>query len=74
MATEISSPGRTLTEEQMLELLGIGPESERLAGNLAAFRPILAELLKLRSVDLSEVHPAVVFDPFLPYRRQYGAD
>jgi hypothetical protein len=74
MATEMPGPAQTLTEEQVLGLLGIGPESDRLEGNLAAFLPILAELLKLRSVDLSDVHPAVVFDPLLPYRRPDGAD
>jgi hypothetical protein len=50
------------------ELLGIGPEGERLRENLAAYRAILEELQKLRSLDLSDIHPAVVFDPTPPYR------
>jgi hypothetical protein len=74
MTSNLPGPGQTLTEEQMLRLLGIGPERERLEANLAAFLPIFEELLKLRSLDLSEVHPAIVFDPFLPYRKADGAD
>jgi len=49
-------------------VLGIGPEGERLRENLAAYRVILEELKKLRSLDLSDIHPAVIFDPTLPYR------
>jgi hypothetical protein len=52
-----------------LDLLGVGPERERLAENLAAFRGILDEIRKLRTLDLADIHPAVVFDPSLPYRR-----
>ena len=50
------------------ELLGIGPESERFGENLAAYRSILEEIVKLRTLDLSDIHPAIVFDPNLPYR------
>jgi hypothetical protein len=50
------------------DLLGIGPESERLDENLAAYRSILEEIKKLRALDLSDVHPVVIFDPSLPYR------
>ena len=57
------------TAEALLrEVLGIGPEGERLRENLAAYRVILKEIQKLRALDLSEIHPAVVFDPTLPYR------
>jgi hypothetical protein len=55
-------------EALLRELLGIGPDGERLRENLAAYRVILEELKKLRSLDLSDIHPAVVFDPTLPYR------
>lgn len=50
------------------ELFGIGPESERLDENLAAYASILEEIKKLRVLDLSDVHPVVVFDPSIPYR------
>lgn len=55
-------------EALLREVLGIGPEGERLRENLAAYRGILEELKKLRSLDLSDIHPAVVFDPTPPYR------
>ena len=55
-------------EALLREVLGIGPDGERLGKNLAAYRVILEELKKLRSLDLSDIHPAVVFDPTLPYR------
>jgi hypothetical protein len=55
-------------EALLREVLGIGPDGERLGENLAAYRVILEELKKLRSLDLSDIHPAVVFDPTLPYR------
>jgi hypothetical protein len=55
-------------EALLREVFGIGPEGERLGENLAAYRVILEELKKLRSLDLTDIHPAVVFDPTLPYR------
>jgi hypothetical protein len=36
---------------------------------LAAFQPIAQEIAKLRSLDLTDVHPAIVFSP-LPASRQ----
>jgi hypothetical protein len=43
------------------DLMGIDLPPERLRENLEAFRPILAEIQKLRALDLSAVHPTVVF-------------
>jgi hypothetical protein len=57
-----------LTPDAMRELLGIGPDGDRLVENLAAYRGILDEIVKLRMLDLTDIHPAVVFDPMLPYR------
>jgi hypothetical protein len=57
-------------EALLREVLGIGPEGERLRENLAAYRVILDELQKLRALDLTDIHPAVVFDPMQPYRGQ----
>lgn len=51
-----------------LDMLGIGPEEARLAANLESFRPIVDEIRKLRTLDLTDIQPAVVFDPTLPYR------
>ena len=53
----------------LLEALGIQLEKERRFAVLAAFQPIAQEIAKLRSLDLTDVHPAVVFSP-LPANRQ----
>lgn len=45
------------------DILGLEVTPERLEVDLVAFADILAELRKLRSLDLSDVHPAVIFDP-----------
>ncbi|MEL6063909.1 MULTISPECIES: DUF1028 domain-containing protein [unclassified Methylobacterium] len=49
---------------------GLPPGSaERIAHLQAQFAPILAEIRTLRDLDLTQVHPPVIFDPSLPYRR-----
>jgi hypothetical protein len=65
MDDSVDSPSQSM----WLDLLGIGPERERLSENLAAYRGILDEIRKLRTLDLADIHPVVVFDPSLPYRR-----
>jgi hypothetical protein len=50
------------------DLFGLDLPPERLQEVLAAYRDILADIDKLRSLDLTEVHPAVVFEPTAPYR------
>jgi hypothetical protein len=52
------------------DVLGLELDPDRLEVDLAAFRDIHAELLKLRAVDLTDAHPAVIFEPTAPYRRQ----
>ena len=42
---------------------------ERLEALLAAGAPILEEIARLRTVDLADLHPAVIFEPSAPYRR-----
>ena len=49
--------------EQLIEALGIDLTPERRAAVLAAFKPVAEEIAKLRSLDLTDVHPAVVFSP-----------
>jgi hypothetical protein len=49
--------------ERLVDALGIELEKERRAVVLAAFQPIAQELAKLRRLDLTDVHPAVVFSP-----------
>jgi hypothetical protein len=52
------------------EVLGVDLPPERLAENLAAFARILEEIAKLRELDLTDIHPSIVFDPTAPYRRR----
>ena len=51
------------------DVVGLDVDPERLAVDVAAFRDIHAELLKLRALDLTDTHPAVIFEPTAPYRR-----
>jgi hypothetical protein len=55
--------------EMLVEALGVELDKERRAAVLAAFQPIAQEIAKLRSLDLTDVHPAVVFSP-LPGNHQ----
>ena len=55
-----------------LDVLGVRFTLERLGENLAAFRDILREIEKLRQLDLTDVHPAIIFEPTAPYRRESG--
>jgi hypothetical protein len=65
---ETDEPTDPCSTAMWLDLLGIGPEAERLGENLTAYRSILDEIRKLRTLDLTDIHPCVVFDPLLPYR------
>jgi hypothetical protein len=51
------------------DVLGLDLPAERLQEVLAAYRDILVEIDRLRTLDLTDVHPAVVFEPTAPYRR-----
>lgn len=55
-----------------LDIIGVAFSPERLNTNLATFRDILREIEKLRQLDLTDVHPAIVFEPTAPYRREGG--
>ena len=50
------------------DVLGIDLPPERLQHDLAAYGDILEHIRKLRELDLTDVHPAVVFEPTAPYR------
>lgn len=50
------------------QLSGTPLDSERLQAVLAAYAPILEEIARLRTLDLRDVHPAVVYEPTAPYR------
>lgn len=52
------------------DIVGLPPEAAARVAHLhAQFAPVLAEIRTLRDLDLAAVHPPVVFDPSLPYRR-----
>jgi hypothetical protein len=53
--------------DELCEAIGLNLAPERRAVVISAFRPIAAEIAKLRSLDLTTVPPAVVFSP-LPGR------
>lgn len=54
------------------DILGVTLTPERLAENLESYRTVLDEIRKLRELDLTEVHPAVIFEPTAPYRQEPG--
>ena len=62
----------TIPTDPFRDLLGIELTPERLQQNLAAFDDIRHEIEKLRQLDLTEVHPAIVFEPTAPYRKGGG--
>ena len=47
------------------DVLGISLKPERVEENLNAYADILQEIAKLRTLDLSDVHPAVIFSPIV---------
>jgi hypothetical protein len=49
--------------EMLFEALGIQLEKQRRSAVLAAFLPMAQEIAKLRILDLTDVHPAVIFSP-----------
>jgi hypothetical protein len=51
------------------ELFGLDLSPERLQEVLVAYAGILGEIDKLRALDLTDVHPAIVFEPTAPYRK-----
>lgn len=53
-----------------VDILDVQVDAERLEINLNTYRSILEEIKKLRELDLTDVHPAVIFDPTAPYRRK----
>ncbi|ETN83553.1 DUF1028 domain-containing protein [Paraburkholderia silvatlantica] len=66
-----SRPGASEHPNAEMQVLGrwLGVEfaADRTAHNLATYRAILEEINKLRTLDLSALHPAVIFDPVRTY-------
>jgi uncharacterized Ntn-hydrolase superfamily protein len=61
-------PGATDWDETgeaavLMRWMGVAFAQDRVDHNLSAYRSILGEISKLRELDLSSLHPAVIFDP-----------
>ena len=54
--------------DEVARLSGSPLDAERLREVIEAYAPILDEIARLRELDLSDVHPAVVFEPTAAYR------
>jgi hypothetical protein len=54
------------------DILGVDLPPERLEHDLNAFRSILTEIQRLRALDLTDIHPAVIFEPTAAYRQEPG--
>lgn len=50
------------------EILGSDLDPVRREEVLSTFAGVLAEIEKLRALDLTDVHPCVIFEPTAPYR------
>ena len=60
----------TIHDIELLKRLSGSPlGAERLQEVLRAYEPILAEIAKLRTLNLQDVHPAVLFEPTAVYRK-----
>jgi hypothetical protein len=66
----VASASDAAPSSTMQDLLGTSLSDERFLEILAAFENVLAEIRKLRSLDLKDVHPAVIFEPTAPYRAE----
>ena len=57
------------SEDPFRHLLGLDLAPDRLEEVLSVYRDILKDIERLRELDLTDVHPAIVFEPTAPYRR-----
>ncbi len=56
------------TAELWRDVTDVQVSPARLTNNLAAYAEILKEIQKLRELDLTDTHPAVIFEPTAAYR------
>ncbi len=61
-------PTPLLDDDALQDLLGTRLTRDRFAADLAAYADILVELRRLRELDFTTVHPALIFEPSAPYR------
>jgi hypothetical protein len=58
------------TLDPFQDILGVYVTPERLQENLASYAPILEEIRKLRELDLTDIHPAIIFEPTAAARKK----
>jgi hypothetical protein len=54
--------------DALIRLSGTPLDEGRLRQVIAAYAPIHEEIIRLRELDLSDVHPAVIFEPTAAWR------
>jgi putative NADH-flavin reductase len=54
-------------------ILGLDLPPERLQEILSSYAAILESIRRLSELDLTDVHPAIVFEPSAPYRMEPDA-
>lgn len=52
-----------LSDLSLSKITGLPLATERLRELINEYQPILFEIAKLRALDLTAVHPAIVFEP-----------
>jgi hypothetical protein len=68
MSTADSEPASST--EVVRRLCGTTISDERLQHLLAAYASILDEIARLRELDLTDVQPALIFEPTAVYRKR----
>jgi hypothetical protein len=58
--------------DRLREILGIDLPNDTLHAMLLAYETMHREIRKLRTFDLTDIHPAVVYDPLVAYRDKKG--
>lgn len=58
--------------DRLRETLGIDLPDDTLHTMLLAYETMHRQIRKLRALDLTDVHPAVVYNPLLAYRDKKG--
>jgi hypothetical protein len=59
------SDATLLDAEELAAAIGFTHDPARRVAVLAAFADVAKEIAKLRTLDLADVHPAVVFSPMI---------
>ena len=69
----MSEPMSDRPLDPYLDILGLDLPADRLNEVLDSFRSVLEEIRKLRELDLTDIHPCVIFEPTAAYRKERDA-